>query len=342
MQAVRMHIGGGPEVLIVESVESPSPSAGEVLVRLRAAALNHRDIWIRMGRQAQPLPLIPGSDGAGVIEALGEGVTTACVGDEVIINPTLSCGDCRFCVMGEHSLCDRFQILGGPKQGTYAEYVCVPAANVVRKPRPLSWEESAALPLAGLTAYRMLVTRARVQVGETVLILGIGGGVATFALQLARQAGARVIATSSSDAKLERARALGADAVINYRTQDWAAETKRLTDGLGADVVVETVARGTWDQSLDAVRKGGRIVTCGATGGNEVEYNHRALFWKQVTVLGSTMGTRAEFAGLAALADQGAIRPVIDEVFPLAEANQAHIRMEEQGQFGKIVLRTSA
>ena len=338
MQAVRMHIGGRPDVLVPEMIEAPTPSVGEVLVKLRAAALNHRDVWIRMGRQPQPLPLILGSDGAGTVEAIGEGVTDVRIGDEIIVNPTLSCGVCGFCARGEHSLCDQFQILGGPRPGTYAEYVCVPESNVVRKPPALSWEEAAALPLAGLTAYRMIVTRAQVHVGETVAILGTGGGVATFALQIAKQAGARVIVTSSSDEKLERARSLGADETINYRSQDWAAEVKRLTDDLGADVVVETVANGTWDQSLDAVRRGGRIVTCGATGGNEVRYNHRPLFWKQVTVLGSTMGTRSEFAGLVRLAQQGGIRPIVDMLFPLAEASRAHQRMEEQGQFGKIVL----
>jgi zinc-binding alcohol dehydrogenase/oxidoreductase len=338
MQAVRMHSGGGPDVLVAETVDTPAPGVGEVLVRVRAAALNHRDVWIRMGRQSQPMPLILGSDAAGTVEAAGEGVTAVRIGDDVVVNPTLSCGVCAFCARGEHSLCDQFQILGGPRPGTYAEYVCLPEANVVRKPSPLSWEEAAALPLAGLTAYRMLVTRAQVRVGETVAILGIGGGVATFAMQIAKQAGARVIVTSSSDEKLERARALGADETINYRSQNWAAEVKRLTDDLGADLIVETVANGTWDQSLDAVRRGGRIVTCGATGGNEIQYNHRPLFWKQVTVLGSTMGTRSEFAALAALAEQGGIRPIVDKVFPLADAAQAHRRMEEQGQFGKIVL----
>ena len=341
MQAVRMHAGGGPEVLVAETVETPAPAVGEVLVKLHAAALNHRDIWIRMGRQPQPLPLILGSDGAGTVEAVGEGVTAVRIADEVIVNPTLSCGVCAFCAHGEHSLCDQFQILGGPRPGTYAEYVCVPEANVVRKPSPLSWEEAAALPLAGLTAYRMMVTRAQVQVGETVAILGIGGGVATFAMQIAKRAGARAIVTSSSDEKLERARTLGADETINYRTQDWAAEVKRLTDDLGADIVVETVANGTWDQSLDAVRRGGRIVTCGATGGNDVQYNHRPLFWKQVTVLGTTMGTRSEFAALAKLAELGGIRPVLDQIYPLADAARAHERMEEQGQFGKIVLKVS-
>jgi zinc-binding alcohol dehydrogenase/oxidoreductase len=218
----------------------------------------------------------------------------------------------------------------------------VPEANIIQKPTRLSWEDAAALPLAGLTAYRLMVTKARLQLGETVAILGIGGGVAMFAMQIAKQAGARVIVTSSSDEKLERARVLGADEGINYRSQDWAAEVKRLTDGLGADLIVETVGSGTWDQSLDAVRRGGRIVTCGATGGNDVHYNHRPLFWKQVTVLGSTMGTRAEFASLAALAELGSIQPIVDKVFPLAEVALAHQRMEEQGQFGKIVLTISA
>jgi NADPH2:quinone reductase len=197
------------------------------------------------------------------------------------------------------------------------------------------------VPLAFQTAWRALISQAGLRAGERVLILGAGGGVATAAIQIAKLAGAYVYAVTSTEEKERRARELGADETINYRSQDWAAEVKRLTDALGADVVVETVANGTWDQSLDAVRRGGRIVTCGATGGNDVHYNHRPLYWKQVTVLGTTMGTRSEFAALAKLAEQGGIRPILDQTFPLADAARAHERMEEQGQFGKIVLKVS-
>ena len=339
MHAVRVHQPGGPEQLVYEAIPTPEPGPGEVQIELRAAALNHRDVWIRMGMQlTEALPLVPGSDGAGTVSAVGSGVTRWQVGDEVVICPTLFCAACRFCLAGQHSLCDQFGILGGPTQGTYAEFIVVPERNVERKPTTLSWPEAAAFPLAALTAYRMLASRATVRPGETVLIHGIGGGVATFALQLASFAGARVIVTSSSDAKLERARVMGAAETINYATADWEQEVLHLTDGLGPDLIVETVGASTGPGDLRAVRKGGRIVMCGATSGRVAETDLRVLFWKQISVLGSTMGTAGEFAELLRLLESGRIRPVVDQVFPLCDASAAHRRMDEHEQFGKIVL----
>ena len=341
MLAIRIHEPGGPEVLRYEEVDRPEPGPGQVLIELRAAALNHRDIWTRLGRQgARFFPVIPGSDGAGVVAAVGPGVGGVQTGDEVVINSVISDGTCEFCLAGQQSLCDHFNILGTPPlQGTYAEYVVLPAAMVYPKPRSLSWEEAAAFPLSSLTAYHLLVGRAQVRPGEVVLILGVGGGVAMFALQLAKLAGATAIVTSSSDAKLARAKELGADAGINYVTSDWVAEALRLTAGRGADIVVETVGAATWSGSLLAVRKGGRIAVCGGTTGNDGTTNLRDVFWRQVSILGSTMGNHREFVEVLRLYESGKLRPVIDSVVPLADAAKAHARMDAGTQFGKIVLR---
>jgi NADPH:quinone reductase-like Zn-dependent oxidoreductase len=341
VKAIRIHQPGGPEALRYEDVATPAPKAGEVLIRLKAAAVNHRDLFLRMGRQlADALPFTPGSDGAGVVETIGAGVQGVAPGDEVVIFPVLSDNTCAYCLAGEHSLCDNFRILGGPDDGTYAQYILIPAINVYPKPGPLSWEEAGAFPLASLTAYRMVMDRAAVRPGERVLIHGIGGGVATFALQFAKVAGATVFVTSSDDAKLARAEELGADALINYATHDWRARVKDLTGGRGVDVVVETVGAATWQGSLDAVRRGGRLVICGATTGTQAETNVRSIYWHQLTVVGSTMGTHREFAQMLRLYEAGKVRPVVDTVIPLSEAWRAHKRMEEQGQFGKIVLVT--
>lgn len=340
MRAVRIHEAGGPEVLRYEEVATPQPGPGEVLVQLRAAALNRRDIWIRTGRQGTAFfPCIPGSDGAGVVAAVGPGVASASEGQEVVVNPVLSDDTCRFCQAGLHSLCDNFDIIGTRVRGTYAEYIVVPASALVAKPPTLSWEEAAALPVAALTAYHLLFTRARLRPGETVLVLGIGGGVATCALQLAKFAGATVFVTSSSDEKLAMAQKLGAAAAINYRREDWAARALELTDGLGVDLVVETVGKETWADSLRSVRRGGRIAICGGTSGYTAETNLRDLFWRQVSVLGCTAGDRWEFARMLELYGSERLRPVIDAVFPLAEAQEAHQRLDRQEQFGKVVLR---
>ena len=332
MKAIRLHQPGGPEQLRYEDVPTPRPGPGEVLVQLKAAALNHRDIWIRLGIQmADRLPLIPGSDGAGLVTELGPGVGQVKTGDAVVINPSLNWGD------REDRPSPAFRILGGPDPGTYAEFIAVPAENVFPKPSPLSFEEAAAMPLASLTAWRAVITRGQVRPGEWVVVLGIGGGVATFALQIARLAGASVIATSSSGAKLERARELGADLAINYASEDWERMILDRTGG-GADLIVDSVGQATWGKALRALRPGGRLVAFGATTGRTTEVDIRSVFWNQLSILGTTMGSPREFAAMLSLYEAGRLKPVVDSTFPLREAPAAHRRMEEGKQFGKIVL----
>jgi NADPH:quinone reductase-like Zn-dependent oxidoreductase len=313
VKAVRIHEDGGPEVLRYEEAPDPSSGEGEVLVRLRAAALNRIDLWVRKGQPSVPKPRILGSDGAG------ERVDT---GERVVINPGLD---------------DGAHIVGEHMDGTYAELIAVPEEYVHPIAPGMSFEEAAAFPLVFETAYRMLVTRAALREGEWVLVWGIGGGVATASLAIAKALGARVIATSSSDAKLERARELGADDVVNHAHGDVAAAVKEAT-GAGVDVVVEHVGEATWKTSLTVARPGARIVVCGATtGANPPAQLHR-VWWKQLSIFGSTMGTRADFAGAYELVASGRARPVVDEVFPLTDARAAHERMEAGEQFGKIVL----
>lgn len=340
MQAVRIHETGGLDKVVLEEVARPEPGPGEVLVELKAAALNHLDIWVARGMPAPPLPHTLGSDGAGIVRALGDGAGGVCVGDEVMLDPSVSCGRCERCIAGEHSECDRFGILGESRPGTFAGYVVCPASCCHPKPVDMSFEDAAALGLTFLTAYRMLFTRARLAPGEDVLIHGIGGGVATSALVLAKAAGCRAIVTSSSEAKLERARELGADMALNYRTVGkLGKEVLRLSGGRGVDVVVETAGEATWRDSVVAARKGGRIVTCGATTGGGPPAEIQAIFWKQLTVLGSTMGSRSDFRAVARLAATGVIRPVRDETFALAEAVRALRHLEAGEQMGKVVLR---
>jgi zinc-binding alcohol dehydrogenase/oxidoreductase len=339
MKAVVLREPGGPEALVYEETETPVVGPGEALVRLRAAALNHRDTFIRQGLQLRDaLPLIPGSDGAGTVAAVGAGVADWQPGDEVVIYPVLADHTCHFCLAGEQELCDHFRILGGPDNGTYAQYLVIPALNLYPKPARLSWEEAAAFPLTALTAYRLVLHRAGLRAGETVLIHGIGGAVAIFALQLARLAGATAFVTSSSEEKLRRAQELGAAALIDYKHDDVLAEVRRLTGGRGVDLVVDTVGTATWQTSLQAVRKGGRVALCGGTSGSLAETNLRQIFWNHLTVVGSSMGSQSDFAQVLHLVASGAIVPVIDSVVPLAEAAQAHRRLEAQAQFGKIVL----
>lgn len=331
MNAVVLRETGGPEVLRMDTAPDPEPRAGEAVVELRAAALNRRDVFLRKGVAPSPLPVIPGSDGAGVVRSLGHGASGVAPGDEVVILPSLAWGE------REDAPGPDFRILGGPNDGTYAELVAVPAANLFPKPERLSWHQAAALPLAGLTAWRALITRARLRAGETVLILGIGGGVATFALHIARAAGARVIVTSSSDEKLARAAEMGAAGGVNYTGDDWVAEARALAGADGIDVVVDSVGS-TWPQSVAALRPGGRMVCFGGTGGRGAELQVRAVTFGQVDVLGTTMGSPREFAQLLAAVRAQEWEPVIDSVRPLDEAAAAHAREEAGQHFGKLVL----
>jgi len=319
MQAVRVHEGG---TLVFEHVPDPVPGPGEVIVELRTAALNRRDLLVSGGTYPFPLPLTPGSDGAGVRRDTGE---------EVVIYPALGWGE------REEATGPDFQILGGPRNGTYAELVSVPEVNVFRKPGRLSWEEAAALPLAGLTAYRALFSRGGLRAGETVLVLGAGSGVSTFAVQLAAQAGARVLVTSSSDEKIERSLALGAEGGVNYASEDWVATVKELG---GADLVIDAIGS-TWPQSLDCLRPGGRVVVFGATGGTEATLPVRPFYFGQWSLLGTMMGSPADFAGLLGALESGDWRPVIDSVHPLAEAATALATMAAGSHFGKLVLACS-
>jgi len=332
VKAVVLRELGPAANLRLDEVPDPVPGAGEVVVRLKAAALNHRDVWIRLGQYAGiKVPIILGSDGAGEVAAVGAGVDGALVGRAVVIDPSLDWGP------DERAQGRTYRILGLPDDGTYAQRVKVPAANVHAKPAHLSFEEAAALPLAGVTAYRAVVTRARVQTGETVVITGIGGGVSSFALQIARSLGARVFVTSGSDEKLARARESGAQGGVNHRSGDWVKALAALTGG-GPDVVIDSVGGETFNRALELARPGGRIVTYGATSGAVPALEVRRIFWKQLNVLGSTMGTARDFADMLALYERRALRPVLDRTFALADAPAAHQRMERGEQSGKIVL----
>jgi NADPH:quinone reductase-like Zn-dependent oxidoreductase len=317
VKAVRIHGDGGPEVLRYEDAPDPVPTPDEVLVELRAASLNHLDIWIRKGLPSVPKPRILGADGAGVIAGRGE---------RVVINPGIEHANGKITVVGEHM------------DGTHAELIAVPRAQVYPIPDDLSFEQAAAFPLVFETAYRMLVTKAQLQRGEWVLVWGIGSGVATAALAIAKARGASAIVTSSSDAKLTRARELGADATVNHASEDVVAAVKDVTGG-GADIVVEHVGQATWAKSLNAARPNGRVVVCGATTGPNPPANLHRIWWKQLTIYGSTMGTRADFEAVYELIASGKARPVVDEVFALEDAAAAHERMELGEQLGKIVLR---
>jgi NADPH:quinone reductase-like Zn-dependent oxidoreductase len=323
LKAVRIHEDGRPDVLRYEDAPDPEPGPGEALIRLRASGLNRLDIWVRRGMPSVPKPRILGADGAGVVEALGEGVEGLAPGDAVVINPGIERDDGSIEIIGEHG------------DGTNAELIAVPASQVYPIPEGLSFEEAAAFPLVFETAYRMLVTRAALRAGEWVLIWGIGSGVSTAALAIAKALGARAIVTSTSDEKCARAKELGADAAVP--TADAAARVKEITES-GVDVVVDHVGQATWASSLQLARQGGRICVCGATSGPNPPAALHRVWWKQLTIHGSTMGAKADFEGALELVASGRARPVIDAVYPLAEARAAHERLEAGEQLGKIVL----
>ena len=341
MKAVIFRQQGGPDVLEYADVPEPQIRANEVLVEVKACALNHLDIWARRGLPGIdiPLPHILGNDVAGVVKQVGELVTWVKAGDEVMVQPGVSCGHCEACLGGNDNFCREYDILGYRRDGGYAELVTVPGVNIVPKPGMLSWEEAAALPLVTVTAWHMLVTRAAVQPGETVLVHAAGSGVGSIAIQVAKLRGARVITTASTDEKLAHARELGADGTINYTNSDWPKEVRRLTDRKGVDVVVEHTGAATWPGSIASLKPNGRLVTCGATSGYDAHTDLRQVFYRHLNILGSFMGSKAELLEAMKFVEQGKIRGVVDRVLPLSEARQAHELIENRAQFGKVVLK---
>jgi len=344
MKAVIFERHGGPEVLKLTEVADPQIKANEVLVEVRACALNHLDVWVRTGLPGIkiPLPHILGNDVAGVVRVVGELVGWVKAGDEVMVQPGVSCGHCAECLAGRDNMCDEYDIIGYRRNGGYAELVAVPGVNVIPKPKDLSWPEAAALPLVTLTAWHMLVTRAQLQPGEDVLVHAAGSGVGSLAIQIAKLRGARVIATASAEEKLSQARELGADQTINYTRDDWPKEVKKLTNGRGVDVVFEHTGAATWPGSILSLKKGGRLVTCGATSGFDARTDLRHVFYRHLTILGSMMGSKAELLAAMKFIESGQIHAVVDRALPLAEARQAHELMEDRAQFGKIVLASEA
>jgi len=339
--------GGLDKLQVIDVPDAPAPQAGEVRVAVHAAALNHLDLFVAEGMPgtAERFPFVVGADGAGIVETVGTGVTAVQPGDRVMINPGISDYTCEFCRAGEHSLCVNYRLLGEHLPGTLAEFVTVPVQNVARAPNlspALTWAEAAAFSLVTLTAWRMVVTRARVAQGETVLIWGIGGGVSLTAMRIAKLFGAQVIVTSSDDAKLAAAKQLGADVTLNHRTQQVGKEVRALTSRRGVDVVIENVGAATWDDSLRCLRRGGRLVTCGATSGPQVGIDLRRMFWHHWTLMGSTMGNAAEYAEVVRRLGNGELRPIVDRVFPLARAREAYARLEKAQQLGKVVVEVAS
>lgn len=338
MKAIFFTQHGGNEVLQYGDRPDPIAGPGQVRVRVRAAALNRLDVFVRNGIPNVPLPQIPGGDGAGVVDAVGEGVTGVSVGDRVLLQPGLYCGACEFCRAGEQSICVSFGILGEHTAGTFAELVVAPARNVFPIPEGLSFAQASAFPLAYQTAWRMIVGRAAVRPGETVLIHGVGGGVAWAAMEIALLCGARVVATTSGEQKAARAREAGAELVVDYRAEDVAQAIRRHTAKRGVDVVVDVIGEATWMTSVRSAVKGGRIVTCGATSGPSPKEDIRLIFWKQLSILGSTMANDREFRALYAAVAAGKLKPRVDRVIPLPQAAEAYRIMEAGQLHGKIVL----
>jgi NADPH:quinone reductase-like Zn-dependent oxidoreductase len=340
MKAVRFHQHGGIDKLVVDYVPDPTPGPGEIVVRVKACALNYLDIWERLGIPGIrfPLPHISGSDVAGIIESVGPGVDHVKNGEKTLVNPGLSCMVCEYCFQGKDNFCRHYSVLGYFTDGGYAELVKVPAANALPYPEELDFTEAAAIPLVFTTAWHMLVERCRIAAGETVLVLGAGSGVGSAAIQIAKLFRARVIATAGSAPKLEKARALGADYVIDHSRQKTRDEVRKITEKRGADIVFEHVGAATWEESTASLAHHGRLVTCGATTGYEVKVDLRYLFAKQITILGSYMGSKHELLTVLRFVREGLLQPVVSDILPLAEAAQAQALMANRKHFGKIVL----
>ena len=341
MKAVVMEARGGPEVLKVAEVPTPEPGPKEVRIRVKAAALNHLDIWVRKGVASPklPLPHILGADASGVVDAVGPGVTGFAPGDEVVVNPGLSCGHCERCLAGEDNLCPKYEILGEHRFGAYAEYLVVPEANLLKKPPNLSFEEAAAIPLTFLTAWQMVVDKLQVRPGEDVLVMAAGSGVSVAAIQIAKLFGARIIATAGSEEKLRKAKELGADETVNYTHPDWPKEVRRLTGGKGADKVVDHTGALYFEGVIRATANGGRIAIAGASSGYEGTLPFAHVFFRQLSILGSTMGSKSRLFPILRFVEQGRLKPVVGQVLPLEEAAEGHRLLEERRGFGKVVLR---
>jgi NADPH:quinone reductase-like Zn-dependent oxidoreductase len=340
MRAVVFESFGGPEVLEYRDLPDPVIAPDEVLIEVKACGINHLDLWVRSGLRGidVEMPHVLGNDIVGVASEVGPAVRHVKRGDRVLVNPTLSCGVCEACMRGDDNLCRDYDVIGRRRNGGYAERVAVPGANCLPYPGNLSWEEAAAVPLVFLTAWHMLVGRACVRPGEDVLVIGAGSGVGSAAIQIARLFGARVIATAGSDAKLERARTLGAHEGIRHDTGDIAAEVRRLTDRKGVEIAFEHVGGPVLEHAVKALARNGRLVTCGATAGNRVTLDINLLFGRHLTLMGSWMGRRAELLEALKFVRTGQLRPVVDSVLPLAEARRAHERIEAREHFGKVVL----
>jgi 2-desacetyl-2-hydroxyethyl bacteriochlorophyllide A dehydrogenase len=340
MKCVRIHEHGGPEKLIYEDVPVPKIGARDVLVNVKATSVNHIDLWARQGLPGVRfhLPMIPGVDAAGIVAEKGDAVSHVKVGDRVVIAQGISCGHCKHCLNGNDNLCKNYILIGEHRDGADAEYLALPGRNVLPLSEKISFEEAAAAALVFLTAWQMLVDKAQVKPGDDVLVNGVSSGIGSAALQIAKLFSARVIATTSTDEKVAKARELGADEVINYNRQNVLDEVRRLTAKKGVEIVIDHVGKSIWDQNIKSLTKGGRLVTCGVTSGHEATTDLRYVFYKQLQILGSTMGRKGDLITIFNFIEQGKLKPVIDRVMPLKEVQQAHRVIEEGKHFGKIVL----
>lgn len=338
MKAVRMHAYGGPEVLRYEDVPDPKPRKDQVLMQVRACAMNHLDLWVRKGTTKSPLPHILGSDVAGEIVEVGEYVSWLKAEQRVLLAPMWFCNHCEYCTAGRQNQCREFTVLGNGVDGGNCELMAVPGVNVIPMPDSLGFNEAASVPLVFLTAFHMLTGRASLQPGHTALILGANSGVGIAAIQIAKLFNATVIATAGNETKIEKALALGANHVINHYVHKISDEVKKITNGEGVDIVLEHVGAATWDESIKSLKPGGTLVTCGATTGPEAKVDLRFLYSRQFNLLGSYMGTMGELRAVLKHVFSGKIRPVVDRTFPLAEVRKAHVYLENSEMFGKIVL----
>jgi NADPH:quinone reductase-like Zn-dependent oxidoreductase len=341
MKAIRIHAHGAVEQLRIDELEMPRPGARQVLIEVKAAGLNHLDIWVRKGFPGISLSLIMGSDAAGVVAEIGKEVTRFAAGDKVLAHPGFGCGLCEACLSGRENYCAKYGILGEQSDGVQAQFIVLDEDRVIRQPANISFEEGASIPLVYITAWEMLVNKCNVKPMDTVLVVAASSGVGSAAVQIARVHGARVIATAGT-AKLDKARALGADFVLDHYKQDIAKEVKKLTDGRGVDIVVDHVGAATWQSSMRCLAKGGKLVVCGATLGPDVNIDLRFLYIRQQSILGSTMGSRGDMFRVLQLVEAGKMHGVVDKVFPFTEIAKAHEYLESGQQFGKVILNFTA